>query len=295
MDITRIGFRSGHSDCAATVYRNGSTGAVPAVVLCPGFGGTQDTPSLVAAARTFATAGYVAVTFDYRNFGSSRGEPRQLVDIAGQVADIHAAVALTRELDGVDAGRVALWGTSLGGGHVVTAAAEDPGIAAVIAQIPFNGFPKQAAGRSRTSTLALLSAMVRDRLRGWTGRAPYYIPAVGETGELAVMTGPEASDTIAAMESATWENRVAPRALLEMMRYKPETSARELAAPLLVCVGEFDNETAESDSSRLAEVAPNGTLRRYPFGHFDFYRPEVREKVLADQREFLDSVLIRTG
>ncbi|MGK8464128.1 alpha/beta hydrolase [Nocardia cyriacigeorgica] len=293
MDVKRVGFRSGGIDCAATIYRDSAESERPGVLLCPGFGGTQDTPSIEASARTFAAAGYVAVTFDYRNFGSSRGEPRQLVDISGQIADIHAATALTRELDEVDPDRVALWGTSLGGGHVVTAAAEEPGIAAVVAQIPFNGFPKQASGRSRKATSALLAAMVRDRLRGWTGRAPYYIPAVGETGDVAVMTGPQAAKTIAAMHSATWENKVAPRALLDMMRYKPETSARRLRMPLMVCVGEFDHETPDSDSSRLAEVAPNGTLRRYPVGHFDFYRPDVREKVLADQLGFLDSVLLR--
>src|SRR5512134_1099992 len=33
----------------------------------------------------------------------------------------------------VDSDQVALWGTSLGGGHVVTVAADDPSIAAVVA------------------------------------------------------------------------------------------------------------------------------------------------------------------
>ncbi|NEW41105.1 alpha/beta hydrolase [Nocardia cyriacigeorgica] len=291
MDIESVSFSSAGTECAATIYRESAAPNRPCVVLCTGFGGTKDTPSIEAAARAFASSRYVSVTFDYRNFGASGGEPRQLVDIAGQIADIHAAIALARALDDVDPDRVALWGTSLGGGHVVTAAAADPQVAAVVAQIPFNGFPKQAEGRSRKSTLALLGAMVRDRIRGWTGRAPFYIPAVGEPNDLAVMTGPEAAVTIAAMDSDTWQNKVAPRALFDMMRYKPEESAPQLGMPLLVCVGEFDSETTETDSSRLADKATNGRLRRYPFGHFDFYHPEMRDKVLADQLEFLDGVM----
>src|SRR5690606_5764487 len=49
----------------------------PCVVLCHGFGGTQDTPAIRAAARAFANAGFAALTFDYRNFGESGGMPRQ--------------------------------------------------------------------------------------------------------------------------------------------------------------------------------------------------------------------------
>ncbi len=31
-----------------------------------------------------------------------------------------------------------------------------------------------------------------------------------------------------------------------------------------------------------------GELRSYPFAHFDIYRPDVRERVLADQVVFLE-------
>jgi hypothetical protein len=40
---------------------------------------------------------------------------------------------------------VALWGNSLGGAHVISVAADDPRIVAVVAQIPFNGFPRRVA------------------------------------------------------------------------------------------------------------------------------------------------------
>ncbi|UHJ55123.1 alpha/beta fold hydrolase [Mycolicibacterium fortuitum] len=178
--------------------------------MCQGFGGTQDTPAVRAAAEAFAAAGFHALTFDYRSFGESGGRPRQVVSIQGQLADVAAAVACARGLDGVDPARIVLWGTSLGGGHVVTAAARDPEIAAVIAQIPFNGFPRRVEGRSTRSTLRLLAVMAEDWWRGTVHRTPRYIKAVGTQGELAVMTGAGAQRAVAGMASPTWRNEVAP-------------------------------------------------------------------------------------
>lgn len=139
-------FQSGEDICVGYLYGDAAPTRRPCVVLCTGFGGTQDTPSVVANAHAFADAGYLALTFDYRTFGESGGEPGQLVDISGQLADIHAAVEFARRHDRVDAGRIVLWGTSLGGGHVVTAAARDERIAAVIAQVPFNGSQRRSKG-----------------------------------------------------------------------------------------------------------------------------------------------------
>ena len=274
-------------------YLYGDSGPTPrpCVVLCTGFGGTQDTPSIIATAQAFADSGYRALTFDYRNFGESGGQPRQLVDISGQLDDIHAAVECARRLDGVDPGRIVLWGTSLGGGHVVTAAARDARIAAVIAQVPFNGFPKKVEGRSATATARLLWAMTVDSLKGMLHLRPHYIPAVAGPGELAVMSSREAQYTIDGMKSPTWRNSVAPRALFAMMRYKPGDQATNVAAPLLVCLGQRDRETLADTAAELAHRAPHGELLTYPWAHFDFYREDLRHRVTADQIAFADRVL----
>ncbi|WP_280250255.1 alpha/beta hydrolase [Nocardia abscessus] len=293
MKPTRVTFRSGDVECVGHRYEPPGSGNRAAVVLCPGFSGTQDTPALIAAAEAFAAAGYLAMTFDYRNFGVSEGEPRQLVDISGQIADIRAAITCALAQPDVDPERLVLWGTSLGGGHVVTVAAEDSRVAAVVAQVPFNGFPRKVEGRSAKDTLSVLLAMARDRLRGALGRRPYYIPAVGGAGELAVMASPQAQQTIAAMESDTWSNRVAPRALFDMMRYKPSDHAPELRVPLLISLAEHDAETAGPQTAELAASAPHSEVLSYPCSHFEIYRPDVREKVIADQTAFLDRTLAR--
>lgn len=287
----RVEFASGNDVCIGHLYGAETSGRRTCVVLCHGFGGTQDTPAFTANARDFAAAGYLALTFDYRNFGESSGLPRQLVDIAGQLDDIAAAVAHVRRHPGVDPDRIVLWGTSLGGGHVVTAAARDPRIAAVIALIPYNGFPKKVEGRSAAATLRLLGVTVLDAVRGALRLAPIYIKQVGTPGELAVMASFQAQQTIEGMTSATWRNQVAPRSLLDMWRYKPGDHATFVRAPLLVCIGMQDKETQASDAEQLADHAPRGELKAYEFAHFDFYRDEVRQRVTAHQLEFLQRVL----
>jgi pimeloyl-ACP methyl ester carboxylesterase len=181
---------------------------------------------------------------------------------------------------------VALWGTSLGGGHGIAVAADDSRIAAVVAQVPFNGFPRRVEGRSVVATLRLLGAMVMDAVRGWFGCSPYYIRAVGTIGELAVMASPQAQQAIDAMHSLQWRNEVAPRALFEMMRYKPGARAHRLAMPVLVCLAEHDRESPVELARQIADHAPHGELEIYPCAHFDFYSPEVRVQVVGTRSTF---------
>jgi fermentation-respiration switch protein FrsA (DUF1100 family) len=62
----------------------------PAVVLAHGFTGVKEL-SLPAYAERFAGQGRVAMTFDYRGFGTSEGQPGRLVALE-EVEDICNAV-----------------------------------------------------------------------------------------------------------------------------------------------------------------------------------------------------------
>ena len=136
-----VEFSSNGVRCAAWLYEGGPA----CVVMAHGFGGVR-VARLDAYAERFAAAGYSVLVFDYRNFGDSGGEPRQLLSVAMQLDDWRAAVAYARSLDGVDPDRIALWGTSFSGGHVMVIAAEDARIAAAISQNPFVDGAAHAAG-----------------------------------------------------------------------------------------------------------------------------------------------------
>ena len=286
----RVSFDSGGVELVGYLYHAAEAeGDSPCVVMGHGFSGTQD--RLFVGAERFAGAGFAALTFDYRSFGESGGQPRQLVSIKGQLEDWRSAIRFARTLEGVDPERIALWGSSLGGGHVIVVAAKDPRVAAVVAQVPFNGFPRRVEGRSTLDTLKLLWAMGIDASRGILGWPPHYIPMVGKPGEVAVTATPEAQEHIASLagesRDSLWRNEVAPRALFAMMRYRPGDEAHRLRTPILVSIAERDLETPEELTRQIAERAPRGELRRYPVSHFDFYRDPVRQRVLSDQIDFL--------
>ncbi len=94
-------------------------------------------------AERFSAAGFAALVFDHRGFGDSGGEP-DLFRPRRQLEDWRAAIAFARSLPGVDAARVATFGSSMGGGNALAAAAEDPDVAAAISQVPFLDIVRQA-------------------------------------------------------------------------------------------------------------------------------------------------------
>jgi hypothetical protein len=185
---------------------------------------------------------------------------------------------------------VALWGTSLSGGHVVTVAAADPAIRAVVAQLPFMGVETgRSSPRSGKVTAVLFAAALRDAAGALFGKRAVTVPIVGKPGAVAVFTGAE--DEAVARELAarapTWRNEMAARSLFGLVRYRPGRRARGLRMPLLVCVAEADTAASLPLAVRAAEQAPHGELRRYPGGHFAAYLGEVRQRMVTDQTAFL--------
>ena len=218
--------------------------------------------------------------FDYRGFGDSGGGPRQVIDIRRQQEDYEAAIVAARGLEGIDRGRIALFGSSFSGGHVVSVAAKHPEIAAVIAQVPFaDGIEQLKITPTRVALRSTIDA-IRDQIAGWRGLAPVMIPPVGEPGSYAVMTAPEAKpgfESIAA-EDSRWINAVGARVMLHVGTFRPVMKACNVACPLLVQVGDRDETTPPEPAIKMAGNAPKGELKRYPYGHFDPYVGEAFER-----------------
>ncbi len=263
----------------------------PCVVLGHGFSGTLDS-GLVPFQERFAAAGLDALAFDYRHFGTSDGEPRQLLSAPRQLEDFAAAVAFARSLDGVDPEGIVLWGYSYAGGHVVAAAVADARVAAVIALTPaMDGAAALAnlvryAGPGQLARLTVLG--IRDLLAGLRGRPPVTVPVVGPPGTLAIMSTADAEPGFRAIAGPTWRNEVAARIALSAGSYRPGRASERVPCPMLVQIADRDTVApAQAAQDAAFRAAGRAEVRTYPVGHFDVCSGAPFERAVADQLHFL--------
>jgi len=280
MDRRDVEFQSDQDPCVAWLYPAvGSAIETPIVVMAHGLSGTRR-DRLGAFAERFAAAGLAALVFDHRGFGDSGGEP-DLFDPKRQLEDWRAAISFARSLPGIDASRVATFGSSMGGGNALAAAAEDPAVAAAISQVPFLDIVRQAHRSSPLVSARMLAAAARGA----------HLPAVGQPNEPALINAPGGEEgwrcVVSIGEDSRWRNRVSSRWLLGAP-YRPVKHASKLHCPWLVCVGEADRVAKPGPAIAAAKRAPKGELRTYPgVDHFDIYDGPAHEAVVADEIDFL--------
>ncbi len=135
----------------------------------------------------------------------------------------------------------------------------------------------------------LMAAAIADAAGARFGRPPRLVPLAGPLGSGAVVSGPGALEGLARLvpEGVTWRNEVAPRVVLQMAKDRPMKDASRITAPLLVCVATHDRITPPGPARQVAADAPRGELREYDTDHMDAYHPPWRERIVADQIEFL--------
>jgi alpha-beta hydrolase superfamily lysophospholipase len=285
VDRRDLSFEAGGETCAAWLYAaEDGVAPSPVVVMAHGLSGTRR-DSLGPFAERFAAAGIAALLFDHRGFGDSGGEP-DLFHPARQLDDWRAAIAFARSLPGLDPDRVATFGSSMGGGNALAAAADDSRVAAAVSQVPFIDIVRQAhRSPPKVMARALLTAA-----RGG------HLPAVGQPDEAALINAPGGEDgwrhVVAIGEDSRWRNRVSARWLLGRP-YRPARHAAGLHCPWLVCVGEADRVAKPGPAIAAARSAPFGELRTYPgVDHFDIYDGPEHEAVVADEVAFLQRHLL---
>ena len=130
-------------------------GALPAIVMSHGWGGTK--ALLASVASRLAAEGYLILAFDYRGWGESDGklvvqgdmpnrdadgivtvqarEIRNVVDPIDQTVDIQRAFDFIEGEPNVDTTRLGYWGSSYSGGHAVWVAAHEPRAGCAVGQV----------------------------------------------------------------------------------------------------------------------------------------------------------------
>ena len=305
--IRPVRFPSGGGECAGDLYlpagvkagsagaiagTSGDSGGLPTVIMAHGIGAERRF-GLAAFAQRFVRGGFAVLVFDYRHLGESSGDPRGLVDASLQLQDYEAALAFVRSTPELDGDRMALWGTSFSGGHVLALAARSPqGVRAVLSMIPFvSGWASTFAYPLRYHVPAVTRGVL-DRLRGAVGRQPLTVPVVAPGG-LALLASPDSHAGYTAMvpDGVGWSGRVPARVFLEILGYHPGRHAGRISVPTQVTVAMEDAICPPGASRKVAQRIPGVELHDFPMGHFDPYVDPWFSRVVAIQAEFLGTHL----
>ena len=103
--------------------------ALPAVISLTGYSGRKNVAT-VDIPRRLAREGFVALAPDYVGYGEAEG-PRRRHRPLEQAQNVYDAATFLETVDGVDAARIGVYGSSFGAANAVWAAAFDPmGLAA---------------------------------------------------------------------------------------------------------------------------------------------------------------------
>lgn len=262
---------------------------VPAILLVHGWGGVKSHLNQ-AYAPVFAREGMIVLTFDYRGWGESDGklvrvgakpqadadtdemtlqvrEVREIVDPIDQLADIRNALAYLSGEPQVDTGRLAIWGSSLGGGLALQIAGEYPHIGVLISQIgAVNSLANFESGDGAFARQAWEQQMRRAR-----GAAPPF-----PTGAQPGLRG--APDYFA------------------MSRYDPIAWADDIEAATLIIDARdeelFDIARNGAELYRRIEGRVPARYETLPGQHYDIYRDEGYRQAVALQLEWLREHLL---
>jgi dienelactone hydrolase len=290
-------FASDGVRCRAWLYRAalGPDGRSPIMVMAHGLGATRGM-GLAAFAERFAAAGIASLVLDYRHFGASDGEPRQLISARRQRADYLAALAHARSLRWVDPARIGLWGTSFSAGHVLALGPAVPGVAAVVAQSPLTDGPASVRALGLSGVLRLAPWVVKDLAAGLLRRPPVTVPVVARPRQIGLMTAPDAWPGFISLLPADGPApsiEVAARIGVGLGTCRPGRALRRANCPTLVAVCQRDSVAPAAATLRHAARATGAVeVRTYPFGHFDVYSGVPFETVVADQVAFLERHLL---
>jgi fermentation-respiration switch protein FrsA (DUF1100 family) len=260
----KLNFPSGAQRCVAWLTLPICQGPHPVVVLVHGGGATHEM-KLGQYEAAFSAAGFAVLAFDYRHFGESEGLPRQIMSVRKHLEDVDAALAFVQTRPELDASRVALWGTSMGASHVVTAASGWQNLFRL-------GWP-----------------IASDLLRSFVGLPRHYVQIVGRSTELAFVNVAGAYEGWYSVvpEGHKYDNRVTASSAIGMLFYDAASKASKVQCPLLICVSDNEGLMNPAVAVQAASRAPRGEAIHYPADHFEVYHSPVFEQIAADQIAFL--------
>ncbi|MBU1167978.1 MAG: alpha/beta fold hydrolase [Proteobacteria bacterium] len=283
--------------CAAWLYLPDHEKNPPVVIMAHGLGGERKF-RLDAYAERFVQRKMACFVFDYRGFGDSEGEPRQNINPYRHLEDWDAAIAHVRNLEAVDTGRIALWGTSFSAGHVIVMAARNKDIRAIVGQVPFVDGVSSSMNYSLFYSLrAFFHGMMDLAFCTFSlGKIRHRVKYATEPGTFGVLNTPDALSGVKKLlpKDISWEQadfKCPASIFITLPTYRPIRYAKKVRCPALIIYSESDSLIPASAVRKAISKMPNGKGLPLPLhvGHFDPYVGKEFESVSAVQADFFES------
>ncbi|KAH6699941.1 DltD N-terminal domain protein [Leptodontidium sp. MPI-SDFR-AT-0119] len=263
-----------------------SSDPLPCIIMSHGFSGVKEMGLGLFASYFVAKLSVSCVVYDHRGFGASDtrdGEPRQEIVPIQQTDDMSDAISYAQSRKDVDVQKIALWGSSFSGGHVLSVAAVDRRVKAVLCQVPFISGRRTFAMKSPETINLLNDLYSQDRLARAEGKTPVVIPSVSsDKSALCVMLTRDSYEYFTAWaKKAPFKNEVILRSLELESRYEPYDFVPRISpTPLLLTVGSAEVVTpAEFALVAFKQAGEPKELHILEgCGHFDLYDGEFFQK-----------------
>ncbi|MEW9552091.1 alpha/beta hydrolase [Nonomuraea sp. NPDC050783] len=263
------------------LFHPAGTGPHPLIILQGGLGGPAESSFGTAAA--FTAQGLACLVYDHRGTGYSDGAPRQQFDPWQQCRDLRDVITLMTLRDDIDAGRIGLWGISIGGANSLFVAATDRRVKAVVAIIPpVSGW--SARKLQPADTLAELEALIPvDRQAQARGEQPMTIRLHGTPGpgDPVMFSDHEGIEFVENMihHLPSFKNEITISTLDRLFEMEVRAYAERIDQPLLMVLASEDTVAPVEEAREMFERIPGEKeLVEYPGQHYEIlsnHFPEI--------------------
>lgn len=231
----------------------------------------------------------MVVTFDYRGFGGSGGERGRLTP-ARQQEDIRVVLRWVRDNPILDERRVGLWGTGLGGGHVLCVASRNPQVCCVVSQMPLlNGESLITRGMSFADREDFLQGLEERAVRRRIDDKELWVPVsrlIRDRASLQFFHQQRRSCPAMA-------NRMPYLTLHELCYFQVLPFARAVEQPTLMVMAEQDHLMSLVELQEVYDALGSVKLLFTVPGarHYDLYHSPWRDEALLAQLAWFQSHL----
>ncbi len=228
-------------------------------------------------AQEMAERGFVALTFDFRGWGESGGQRRQLENPQEKIQDIRAAIAFLQTRPEVAGQRLGGLGICASSGYMVTAATQTGALQSVALVAPWlhdKKIVESTYGRAEGVAKLITAGRAAEETYQRT-HTQAFVPAASMTDKSAIMYGvPYYTEADRGM-IPVWRNEADPAFWEKWLSFDAMPSAPRLKQPFFMVHSEAAAIPQGAHRFYAAVTAPKSELWLDNVAQFDFYdRPE---------------------